>query len=370
MRRSRRVRRHAPLWRPRRPPAIAAAAIASDADRHAAEHDRLGALVRVGLEALDHLAHDLLVDQALDVAQEQFLVDAHQRDRLAAGAGAASAADAVHVVLGHVGDLEVHHVRQLVDVDAARRDVGGHQHAQLAALELGQRLGARALALVAVDRHRGDVVAVEVLGELVGAVLGAREHQHLVPVALRDQVRQQLLLALAAHRVHLLRHQLGRRVASRHLDQRRLVQQPVGQRLDVVAEGGREQQALLSLRQDREHLLDVVDEAHVEHAVGLVEHEHLHVAQVERALTVVVEQPAGRGHQDVDAAPELVDLRLHADTAEHHHALQAQVAAVGANAFLHLRGQFARGRQDQAADRDAAACVANRRLRRQPLQHR
>ncbi len=63
------------------------------------------------------------------------------------------AADAVHVVLGHVGQLEVHHVRQHVDVDAARRDVGGHQHLQVAGLEVGQRLGARALALVAVDRH-------------------------------------------------------------------------------------------------------------------------------------------------------------------------------------------------------------------------
>ena len=66
--------------------------------------------------------------------------------------------------------------------------------------------------------------------------------------------------------------------------------------------------------------LDVVDEAHVEHAVGFVEHEDLDMREVERALAVVVEQAPGRGDEDVDAAPQLVDLRLHADAAEHHHA--------------------------------------------------
>ncbi len=91
-------------------------------------------------------------------------------------------------------------------------------------------------------------------------------------------------LASRPDRVDLLRDQLGGLVAARHLDQRRLVQQPVGQGLDLVAEGGREQQALLLRRHEREHLLDVVHEAHVEHAVGFVEHEDLDVAEVERAL--------------------------------------------------------------------------------------
>jgi hypothetical protein len=42
-----------------------------------------------------------------------------------------------------------------------------------------------------------DALLVQVLGQAVGAVLHAREDQHLVPVVAADQVRQQLLLALA-----------------------------------------------------------------------------------------------------------------------------------------------------------------------------
>ena len=90
----------------------------------------------------------------------------------------------------------------------------------------------------------------------------------------------------------------------------------VGERLDLVGERRREQQVLPALRQQREDALDVADEAHVEHPVRLVEHEDLDVAQVDGALALVVEQAAGRGDEDVDAALELRDLRVDADAAD------------------------------------------------------
>jgi hypothetical protein len=55
-----------------------AAAAGAFADHHAAEHDGLGALTRVRLEAGDDLLRDLALDEPLDVAQETVLVDAHQ----------------------------------------------------------------------------------------------------------------------------------------------------------------------------------------------------------------------------------------------------------------------------------------------------
>lgn len=66
----------------------------------------------------------------------------HQGNGMAVLARPAGAADAVHIVLGHVGQVEVDHMGQLVDVDAAGGDVGGHQHPHLAALELRQGPGA------------------------------------------------------------------------------------------------------------------------------------------------------------------------------------------------------------------------------------
>ena len=45
---------------------------------------------------------------------------------------------------------------------------------------------------------------LERLRELVGAVLGAREHEHLAPALLADQARQELALAVAVDRMHAL----------------------------------------------------------------------------------------------------------------------------------------------------------------------
>ncbi len=202
-------------------------------------------------------------------------------------------------------------------------------------------------------------------------MLGAREHQHLVPVVAADQVRQQLALAVAVDRVDALGDDLDRRVARRDLDHRRRVQQAVGEVFDLVGEGRREQQVLPLLRQQREDPLDVADEAHVEHPVGLVEDQDLDPRQVERALALVVEQPARRGDQHFDAAAQLRDLRVDADTAVDHHRRDAQVLAVHAHTLLDLRGEFARGRENQRADRLLAGGGARhgRSAGRKALQH-
>ena len=314
--------------------------------------------------AFDRLAVDGLLDQALDVAQQLDFAVVDQRDRGAGGAGAAGAADAVHVVLGHVGELEVDDLRQLVDVQAAGGDVGGHQHGDRAFLEAGQRAGAGRLALVAVDGGGGQAVLDQLLGQAVGAVLGAREHQHLVPAAFADDVADEVALVVLFDQVHGLRDQFGGGVARGDRDFARVVQHAARQRADLVREGGREQQVLALLRQQRQDLADVADEAHVQHAVGFVQHQDLDARQVDGALAAVVQQAAGRGHQDVQRLLQRADLRIDVDAAEHHHGRQRGVLAVGLHRFGHLRGQFARGRQDQAA-RAARLALGGLGLRQQ-----
>src|SRR5574343_2071473 len=71
------------------------------------------------LEALDDHALETALDQFFDVLQLPPLVVADQRNGLAFHAGAAGTADAVHVILGYVGQFVVDDVRQCVDVDAA-----------------------------------------------------------------------------------------------------------------------------------------------------------------------------------------------------------------------------------------------------------
>src|SRR5690606_762848 len=151
--------------------------------------------------------------QPLDVAQIITLVLGAEADRHALAPGARGAADAVDVLLGHVGQLEVDHVADARDVDAARGDVGGDEDLGPAAPELVERPFALRLALVAVDRVGRDVRLGQLLHDAVGAVLGTGEDQHAVHLArlqaLAEREREQSLLVGLADEADELLNPLG-----------------------------------------------------------------------------------------------------------------------------------------------------------------
>ena len=86
------------------------------------------------------------------------------------------------------------------------------------------------------------------------------------------------------------------------------------------------------VRELGDDLADVVDEAHVEHAVGLVEDEHLDVAEAQRVALDEIEQAAGGGHQHVDAVHQRAHLLAHRHAADRQRGADANVAAVGLEA--------------------------------------
>ena len=133
------------------------------------------------------------------------------------------------------------------------------------------------------------------------------------------------------------------------LDLDRIAQDAAGQPHDLGRHGRREEQRLALLRQRRDHFAHVVDEAHVEHAVGLVEDEHLEAIEPDQALAHQVEQAARRGDQDVDAARQRLHLLALADAAEDHGVAELEKVAVGGEAVADLRGQLARRGQHQDA---------------------
>src|SRR5439155_3268356 len=100
-----------------------------------------------------------------DPARLGLLVREDEGDRRSAAAGPARAAGAVDVALVLVRRVEVDHVRDVVEVEAAGGDVGGDQRRDLAGLEAGQRPLAGALRHVAVHRGGGDAMPGQLLHE-------------------------------------------------------------------------------------------------------------------------------------------------------------------------------------------------------------
>ena len=164
-------------------------------------------------ESVNHFDFNVLLGVALNVLHESFFVHTDQVDGSAISSRAAGTANPVHIIFAHIGNFVVHHMRQIINVDSACGNIGGHQGAYVAALEACQRLCARSLALVAVQCHRLNAVFGQEFGDVVGAKFGAGEHQHLAPVLLLNDMNQQGLFLATADRVDHLSDTLHCRVA-------------------------------------------------------------------------------------------------------------------------------------------------------------
>src|ERR1044072_8229787 len=93
----------------------------------------------------------------------------------AAPAGPAGATDPVHVGVAGAGGIEVDHVGDVGDVDAAGGDVGREEGGGVAPLEGGEGSFALALFFAALHRAALEPAVAQPLDQPVGASLGADE---------------------------------------------------------------------------------------------------------------------------------------------------------------------------------------------------
>ena len=154
------------------------------------------------------------------------------------------------------------------------------------------------------------------VGEPVGAMLRAREDQRLRHRPARQEMDDQQRFQFLRHRIDGLRDPRRGRGLALHLNRHRIAQHLGRQRRNRRRHRRAEEERLTTRRQVRQDLANLGQEAHVEHAVRLVEDEVLELVHPGVARAHVIEQPAGRRDDDVDAAPERVLLRSHADAAE------------------------------------------------------
>ena len=111
--------------------------------------------------------------------------------------------------------------------------------------------------------------------------------------------------------------------------------------------GRREQHRLPGLGGHREDPLDVGQEAQVEHLVGLVEDQRVHVGDVQCAAVAQVDQAAGRADDDVDARGQRVELGVVADAAVDRQDAQAAVLARQVQVVGDLERELAGGDDDE-----------------------
>ena len=138
----------------------------------------------------------------------------------------------------------------------------------------------------------------------------------------------------------------GRRLR-RDLDADRVLEEALGEAGDLGRHGGGEERRLPARMQARDDLPDRLDEAHVEHPVGLVEHDEAGLVEHDRAVVHQVGEPARRRDDDVDAAGEGADLGAPRHAAEDEEGGKPGAAGHRPEACLDLDREFAGRREDQ-----------------------
>jgi len=215
---------------------------------------------------------------------------------------------------------------------------------------------------VSLEERDGEARLLEMLGHARRPVLGACEDEDRIRVRAVQDLHEQRRLEVLLDGVQGVGDRgHRRRLSDLHGDG--VFQDVPGQVPDFIGHGCREQQGLPLGGDSAQDPSDIGHEAHVEHAVRLVQDQHLHVGEVDDPLLHEVQKPPRAGHDDLGALLELLDLGVLLHTAIHGDALHIGLAAQLAHGLVDLLGQFARGGDDEGTD-------ALARPRHQPLQDR
>ena len=95
-----------------------------------------------------------------------------------------------------------------------------------------------------------------------------------------------------------------------------------------------------------------MDEAHVEHGVGLVQDQKFNPLQRQQALVAQVQQPSWRGHEHIGPFAELGDLTVLAYAPKNQGGANLDVLGVRLDVLVNLGGQFpCRGEHEHAWNR-------------------
>ncbi|CAM5457688.1 hypothetical protein SBADM41S_08996 [Streptomyces badius] len=198
------------------------------------------------------------------------LAGCDQGDDAAGLPGASGTPAAMEVVLVVRRRVDVDDEVEVVDVDAACRDVRRDEDGDMPGLELREGAGAMRLGLAAVQGGGPDPAVQQVVGELVHRVLGVQEHDH--PALPRSDLRRRpvLVAAVDVQDVVLHRRDGPRGRVDGVAD--RVGEVAADQEVDVTVECRGEQHALALGADLVQQRGDLQHEAHVGHLVGLVQH--------------------------------------------------------------------------------------------------
>ena len=261
------------------------------------------------------LALEFLADDAFDLAQASFFSRVYYGYRHTGLACAACAARAVGVYGGVVGQAVVDHMREVVHVEAAGGHVGGDEQRCHAVAEFLHHHVALLLGEVAVQGVGIVAVGDELVGYLLCVAAGAAEYYGVdIGRVVGDTLKGQIFVLGVDHVVDVA-YVGGALVAGAYHYLLGVMHVSFGDTCRFGRHCGREHKHLAVFGHVCQNVVDGVDESHVEHLVGLVEHHGMHIVEFYHAAVSQVYEAAWGGYDYLHAPAQGFYLALDARTA-------------------------------------------------------
>ena len=259
----------------------------------------------------------------------------------------------MHVGIRRRRDVEVDDVRDPLDIESPRGDVGRDQDIGFAVAETPQHAIALFLGEPAVQGFRTVPACAERLGEFVDFDAGAAEDDRRRLVFHIEHAREGRGFVAALHDVCAFAH--ARRLARRCFlvgdrDAHGIVQVALRDAENALRHRRGEECGLADRREFGEQRFEFVGEAHVEHLVGFVEDHRFDGVESQFSASGEIERASRRRDDDVDAALQRAQLlydRLAAVDGQHAYVERTPVLVHG---FRDLHREFARRDDDEAAN--------------------
>ena len=269
-------------------------------------------------------------------------------------ARAAGAADAVGVGRDIPRHAEVDHVGDMLHVESTGGHVGSNEALDLLGAEGGHDAGSRGLVVAAVQGLAGEGHALETADQLIHVCAAVTEHkERVLGVRGFDQARQGEPLVVVVDLDPVLGDVVdgGNTLGGRNLEG--IAGVVPGELEQRRREGRGEQQGRALLRRVGQDLADVVNEADLQHLVGLVKNHELGPREGQEALVVEVHHAAGGTDHKLGAILQGLDLGLGRVAANDQAGLDAAGVAKLAEHVVHLQGKLARRGEHKAQHRGA-----------------
>src|SRR5579871_2289876 len=288
------------------------------------------------------------VDGAFDEPELVAFARRYQRNRLAAASGAPGAPDAVDIGFRVPRNIVVDDVRYLVNIEAARRDIGGDEQVGLPGPEAAHDAVAGGLVHLAMEGFGFVATGLQRFAQLIHLAAGPAEDDGAAR-RLHVQNAGEGFDLLGRHDLVVGLFDLGDGAAfALDGDPLRVAQVGFRQGDDAGRHGRGEERGLSLGGRVLEDLLHVLDKAHVEHLIGFVQYHALDAGEIERAPAEVVQHPARRADDDLRAHAEGAELAVDGLPAVDGHNAQPVVLAEVVRLLRHLDTELSGGQQDDS----------------------